>query len=328
MRKSKPWLASILALQILFSAGLYWRHAHTAQGESTQILFNFEQKKISRVVISDGNSTATLNKLDQKWVLSDLQQLPVNKNKLTDFLDKLTQLKTGWPVATTKDSHIRFEVANDKFRRHVQLYRDNDLIGEFFVGSSPSFRKGHFRHANDNTIYTVALGSYELPVDNMQWLDTALLSAKDVTVIKGADFSLRKSTNKWHFDLTEENVDTSNRTLEIDEEKVSKLVSALTSLRILGLAKTNAPFTNESPFKILDVTGTSNWRYELLEQDEKYYVRRNDIDTLFTLRKSDYELLTNMELVHLSKQNKAENPELSTAKSSANPIQVKAIARN
>jgi len=77
MRKSKPWLVSILALQILFAAGLYWRHAHTAQDGSTQILFNFEQNQINRVVISDGNSAATLSKSDQKWVLSDLQQLPV-----------------------------------------------------------------------------------------------------------------------------------------------------------------------------------------------------------------------------------------------------------
>jgi len=315
MRKSKPWLVSILALQILFAAGLYWRHAHTAQDGSTQILFNFEQNQINRVVISDGNSAATLSKSDQKWVLSDLQQLPVNKNKLTDFLDKLTQLKPGWPVATTKGSHPRFEVASDKFQRRVQLYRDNDLIGELFIGTSPSFRKGHVRRANEDAIYSVALSSYELPADNAQWLDTTLLSAKDVTVIKGVDFTLKKSTDKWRFYLTEGNVDTSNRTLELDEEKVSKLVSALTSLRILGLAKTNDPFTSESPYKTLDVTGTSNWRYELLEQDEKYYVRRNDIDTLFTLSKSDYELLANMELAQLTKQNEAENPEVDAAKS-------------
>jgi len=47
-----------------------------------------------------------------------------------------------------------------------------------------------------------------------------------------------------------------------------------------------------------------------LEQDEKYYVRRRDIDTLFTLSKSDHEQLANMELAQLAKQFKIENPEL------------------
>ena len=63
-------------------------------------------------------------------------------------------------------------------------------------------------------------------------------------------------------------------------------------------------------FNPLDVTGTSSWCYELLEQDKKNYVRSSDIDTLFTLSKSDYEQLANMELAQLAKQFETENPEL------------------
>ena len=39
-------------------------------------------------------------------------------------------------------------------------------------------------------------------------------------------------------------------------------------------------------------------------------MRRSDIDTLFTLSKSDYEQLANMELAQLNKQFKSENPDL------------------
>jgi len=39
-------------------------------------------------------------------------------------------------------------------------------------------------------------------------------------------------------------------------------------------------------------------------------MRRSDIDTLFTLSKSDYEQLANMELAQLAKQFETENPEL------------------
>jgi hypothetical protein len=307
VQKNLIWLTGLLVLQILFAVGLFWGNAHTAQNNDKRTLFSFEQKEIDRVVISNSSSTVTLNKSDQKWVLPDLQQLPVNENKLSALLDKLTQLNPGWPVATTKKSHPRFEVAEDNFQRKVQLFRNGNLIEEFFVGTTPSFRKGHVRRANDNAIYSVTLNSYELPVDNTQWLDTSLLSAKDITVIRGSDFLLRKNGGKWNLDLVDKNTNT--RVPELEGSKADNLASTLKSLRILGVA-IEKDIVNESQVKTIEVTGSSNWRYELLEQSKKYYIRRNDIASLFTLSKSDYELLANIDLSQLAKKVPVKTPEL------------------
>ena len=311
MQKNLIWLAGILVFQILFAAGLFWKDAYTAQDKGKNILFSFDQEKINRVEISDGSNTTILSKPDQKWVLPDLQQLPVNENKLLTFLEKLTQLNPGWPVATTKESYPRFEVANNKFQRKIKILKNEELIEEFFVGTSPSFRRGHIRLAKDDAIYSVTLNSYELPVDNTQWLDTSLLSVKDITTIKGKDFILSKSEDKWSIAQLEESITTDNRIHELDETKVNNLVSTLTSLNVLGIAKEDG-LVNESSFKSIDVTGSSSWRYELLEKNEKYYIRRNDIAKLFTISKPNYELLANIMLSQLTKESSGKESESET----------------
>lgn len=299
MRKIQILLTGVLAFQALLAGGLLWNDAYTAQSKNKSILFGFEQEEITRVEISNENDTTILNKSDQKWVLPDLHKLPVNEDKILKLLDKLAQLNPGWPVATTKESFPRFEVADDKFQRKVKIFKDNDLIEEFFVGTSPNFRKGHVRKINDNAIYSIPLNSYELPIDNAQWLDTSLLAVKDITEIKGKDFILRNRDGKWNIEPLGENIGAIYSNSKINEDKVKSLVSVLTSLRILGIA-TEDNIINERQVKSIDVTGTSSWRYELLEKDEKYYIRRNDIATLFTMSKQNYDLLSSIELSQLT----------------------------
>ena len=53
------------------------------------------------------------------------------------------------------------------------------------LGTSPGFRKVHVRRPNEKEIYTVNLNTYDMPVADTEWLDKALLSAKDVRRIKG-----------------------------------------------------------------------------------------------------------------------------------------------
>ena len=299
MRKIQILLTGFLAFQVLLAGGLFWNNAYTAQSKNKSILFGFEQEEINRVEISNENDTIILNKSDQKWVLPDLHKLPVNENKILKLLDKLAQLNPGWPVATTKESFPRFEVADDKFQRKVKIFKDNDLIEEFFVGTSPNFRKGHIRKINDNAIYSIPLNSYELPIDNAQWLDTSLLAVKDITEIKGRDFVLRNRDGKWNIEPLGENIGAIYSNSKINVAKVKSLVSVLTSLRILGIA-TEDNIINEGQVKSIDVTGTSSWHYELLKKDEKYYIRRNDIATLFTMSKQNYELLSSIGLSQLT----------------------------
>ena len=45
----------------------------------------------------------------------------MNQVKLDLAIGKLMGLKTNWPVATTDESHSRFEVASDKYQKKVQI---------------------------------------------------------------------------------------------------------------------------------------------------------------------------------------------------------------
>ncbi|MDH3378066.1 MAG: DUF4340 domain-containing protein [Gammaproteobacteria bacterium] len=317
MFRKQFWLGSLLALQLVLAAGLFWNDINTAQSKVAQVLLNFEQKQIGRVVISDSNHTVTLNKSGEEWVLPDSYQLPADEIKLAALLDKLADLQADWPVATSSSAQARFEVADNQFQRRVRLYQGDGLLGDLFVGTSPGFRKVHARRSGDDAIYAVVLNGYELPADDNEWLDKTLLSASGVTAIKSDEYSLKKDDGKWQFENSDKSVDANNEALELNEGKASQLAAALTSLRVQGLAKNFDEIlsADESSRKALDVIGTSSWRYELLEQDGKYYVRRNDLDKLFTLSKFDYEQITGTGLAQLAKQPNAENSEPDTKES-------------
>ena len=176
MNKTQYWLSGLLILQLLITAGLSWNRQSQQQTNPQQPLLSFEQQRLDKLVISDSENNVTLTKSGDRWLLPELQKLPVNDSRMTELLSKLQGLKTGWPVATTRASRERFEVEEDKFQRRIQWYQDDTLAGELLVGTSPGFRKTHIRKVGDDAIYTAELNSYELPVQNDGWLDKSLLS--------------------------------------------------------------------------------------------------------------------------------------------------------
>jgi hypothetical protein len=299
MIKQRNWLSSILVLQVVLALGLYWGDLQSMQSKSSKSLLSFDKQQVTRITISDDENIADLKKADGTWTMSRLDNLPVNPGKLRGLIDKLEALQAGWPIATSDSSHQRFEVADDKFQRRIALFQGDQLAGELFVGTSPGFRKVHARRVDDDAIYAVKLNNYELPADEGEWLDKTLLAASDLNSIKGVDFSLTKNEDKWQLEQTGETPEPIN----VDEDKVKQLVSSLTSLRVQSLAaELVVAETSKDSFKKLDVDGSSNWQYELFQQDEKYYIRRNDLPHYFEISKAVYERIASQDLLQLTKR--------------------------
>jgi hypothetical protein len=61
-------------------------------------------------------------------------------------------------------------------------------------------------------------------------------------------------------------------------------------LRVAGVADEAPEFKSEKTVNI-DVSGTDEWRYQLLETDDKYYVKRSDREQVFTLSQYEYNRL-------------------------------------
>lgn len=294
MLKIQSWLSGLLILQLLIAAGLYWQDRQ--QQPQQQALLSFDDQLIDRIVIADKDSKLTLSRSGKTWQLPELEKLPADTGKLNDLLNKLRQLKSAWPVTTTTSSHQRFEVADNQFQRRLQLYQGEQLLDELFIGTSPGFRKSYIRLANDDAVYSAKLNSFELPLDKNAWLDKSLLAAKDVTAIKGPDYALEKSDGAWRLGANDQPIDA-----QVDQDKAQQLALALSGLRVQALVSPPEQAISDKKVIGLEVSDNNTTSlYRFVQNQDQYYVSRNDNDKLFSLSQLDFNRIAKVTLSELT----------------------------
>ena len=281
MKKLQTYLSGFLALQVLLAMGLFWNQLNqrAAQQKSEELL-TVAPDKVQRLEISSGDKTVTLAKRDGKWLLPDLNSLPVDQTKLDVLLDRLESLKANWPVATTSSARERFAVAKDKFQKRVRFYgagKDSKPLQELYIGTSPGFRKVHLRRAGEDAIYAVTLSSYEIPDSADSWMDKQLLAAGPVKAITGPDYQLSKEGGKWQF-ATED--------ASVDIAKAADLAGALASLKVIKPAD---KLPAGEGIKLAVTSDKGDLDYIFSKDQEHYYVRRADRPQAFEVSRQDYD---------------------------------------
>jgi hypothetical protein len=219
-------------------------------------------------------------------------------------LKKIADLKTRWAITTSPSAHERFEVADDKYQRRIQLYAGKDLVATLYVGSSPGLRQSHLRADGSDAVYNGELASYELPAKAADWLDDNLLAARDATRISGPDYSIEKGADGWS--LT--SADAASPAAGLDENSAENLAAALAGLRVQGVAtagrvakqdaaaagstdSTGEEAAPESTVIDLEVTGPEDrtWHYQFTHAGDTYTVKRSDLEPAFTIGQYDFE---------------------------------------
>ena len=299
MNKLITWLSIALAVQLMIAGGLLAAQRQSSTENIAQPLLALEQGGIDRVVINADETSVTMAKAEDRWRLDGQENLPVDESKLEGVIDQIETARLSWPVAQTNSSRERLEVADDKYQKRLQLYSGDELVSDLYVGTSPGFRKVHVRRAGEDDVYAVELNSYDLTVKTNDWLDKQALKMDEITQIKGTDFNLKNVDDNWAFVNDETQGDASQETLELDKDKAKELASAISGLRVQGVAD-QAP--DETPVEITVSGSDGEVKYQFAEKDDKYYVTRNDIDAVFTLSKYDYERITKFNRNQLAKQ--------------------------
>lgn len=299
MNKLITWLSIALAVQLMIAGGLLAAQRQSSTENIAQPLLALEQGGIDRVVINADETSVTMAKAEDRWRLDGQENLPVDESKLEGVIDQIETARLSWPVAQTNSSRERLEVADDKYQKRLQLYSGDELVSDLYVGTSPGFRKVHVRRAGEDDVYAVELNSYDLTVKTNDWLDKQALKMDEITQIKGTDFNLKNVDDNWAFVNDETQGDASQETLELDKDKAKELASAISGLRVQGVAD-QAP--DETPVEIIVSGSDGEVKYQFAEKDDKYYVTRNDIDAVFTLSKYDYERITKFNRNQLAKQ--------------------------
>ena len=292
MNKHVTWLSAVLVLQILIGAGLTINKQNKQHSEKEQTLLSLDMEQINKITIQQEGSATTLLKQGDNWLLPKLEQLPADKAKLHGLLGKLETLKTDWPIATTTTSHERFEVSKNKHQRHLQLYKDDQLKAELYIGTSPGFRKVHVRKAGQEAVYSAKLNTFDLPTEEGQWLDKSLLATQNISGIQGPDYHLEKQQEKWQLSADVQG--------ELDQSSVQSLVSALNNLRVTEISDETAEkdvATNSTKLRIKQ--GDKALSYTFRKQGENFTVSRSDMPQHFGLTEFDYSSITETKLEKL-----------------------------
>lgn len=232
MNRRNQLLIAFLALQLLIVALVYW--PRPGQAGAAPIFPDLKTDDILSLSISDGAATLNLVKRAGQWLLPDAGDFPVQTERVTTLLDKITALQSGRLVAQTPASHARLQVAADAFTRRLQFETAAGERHTIFLGSAASGQSAHFRVDDAPEVYIAAdFSSFDANAQPSGYIDTSYisLSAAEITTM-----TVRNASGELVFSKDAEGV-WRLAGLEADQETDSNKVSTLVS-RVAGLFMT------------------------------------------------------------------------------------------
>jgi len=159
-------------------------------------LLAINRDNLSSIRMQDNESELELSKVDGKWVLPASENYPVNESQVNALLDKLEAMRRDVPVATSREARERFRVGEDEYQRHLQLFAGSNRVASLYLGTSTGRGMSHIRIDGEDSIHSVRLASFDMPLSGNSWENKTLLqferndlqqiSLEDLTVIRAA----------------------------------------------------------------------------------------------------------------------------------------------
>ena len=305
MTKMKTWLSALLVIQLALAVGLYWNTQNELQKSLPKPLIDIDWQALDQLVVGDSTHQVTLARNGNGWLLTKQGNLPVMDGNTETLLEKLRGMQTSWPVASTKASHDRFEVTEEKAQRYVSFYQGERLLGKLIAGSSPGLHKLHVRMEGENNVYTVPLDLVDMITSDQSWFDKTLLAAQSLESIQGADYTLQKTGEQWA--LYGPPNSGSEETPVLDSSSVADMTYAFQGLQVRKLV-TELPDLSNSGYAQLIVKMAGSDKpvtYQFYQTKEQCYVTRSDYDAMFSIGWSDYEKIAAMNLEKLTAQERS-----------------------
>jgi hypothetical protein len=177
MKRGTLILSGLLVGQLALAGLLAMTGSDYAAFDAKEPLVAFDKAKIDQIAIDQtGANSVVLKKEDGKWVVPSFAGFPADATKVSLFLDKLHELKKGFPVATSSDAAARFKVSDRVNERRIVLSAGGKETAKLLVGTSPSFRLANVRAGSGDEIYSVALSAHEAPTRGEDWMDREVLA--------------------------------------------------------------------------------------------------------------------------------------------------------
>jgi hypothetical protein len=259
MNRGNQILIGVLVLQIVLAVVFFWPRQPAT--EAGQPLFpELETDQVEQVTITDGaGERVELSRSGSGWVLADAGNYPVLDGVVEEFLGKIAALKTGSPVAQTRDSHARLKVSEDDYAFQVVLRMQDRSLRTLYVGSSPSYGTAHVRVANQNEVYLASdLSSADVSTQLSGWIDTTYFSLGEQEVV-GLTLSNENGTFEFVTQETAWTMDGLGEGEVASDSVIAALVSSATTIRMvrpLGIEE-RASYGMHAPKAVLTIRAQS-----------------------------------------------------------------------
>lgn len=273
-------LGGLLAFQAIAGYLVFNEGGELSKHSSTQKLFDFETSAVNGIHIEDaaGNKTE-LKRIDNSWRTMD--DFPADSDRVDQLLSKLLGLEHGLAIAQSASAAERFEVSEDDFQRSVHLLNGQEILGSLYLGSGAGARRSHVRLTEDDSIYAVTIGTFELPAEISNWQDKNLLKinfdAVNMVQFDGLVFS-RSENKDDNTDTREWSVAGLDHNEDFDKEAFESALKNLTSLRY------NEAFTGST--ENLSLGGEFTIEYADTKRSYQFYTSEGDDSSV--LKVSDY----------------------------------------
>jgi len=293
MKKTITILAVIAVIQIALTVKTWMGNPELQSHSRGSQLLSFKTSEIDALLIQDGSNKVQLKKKENKWILTD--GFPADSDKVDALLKKLSGLQYNLPVATSPGALDRFKVARNNFERHLQLLSNGKVLAELYLGTGAGARQSHVRSSQQESVYRVAMGSYDLPVTPDAWQDKKILqfTVADVVAMKldglklqrqdsdSPDSEKKKDTPLW-VDNSLPSGSTVNQLMV--NEGLSKLAS-LRFTRILG-SEEKPEYGLAEPLLTVNLVfknGSRIYKFGRIKDSEDICLKVSDRDEYFQL---------------------------------------------
>ena len=262
---TKNSLGILLAAQLILVLVVWGLGQRDA--EAPQAFLSFDSAIVDKLSISDGETAVELLRIGEEWKYGD--DVPANKSKIEDVLKKLGNTSAGWPVGATGSAAERFEVTDNLFQRRLVAKAGEVLVADIYLGTSPSFRKVHARHASGGPVYSIDFSNYEVGAEENEWLDKGLFRPQG---------SIAGLERKGQFVTTKRNGTWISGGDDLNQSEINKLAARFEGLSVTEPSDFQLPTDPWIQYSLDDEEGT-----QLLSiyrvSDENNYVITSDRTT-------------------------------------------------
>ncbi len=272
------------ALLLVVQVGLvvtFNRGGNSLEAVTPDTLFaQFTPDEITGIEIADkDNQRLLLQKDSNAWQIESAFSAPADSEVIDDLLSKIAEAKQGFAVATSSGAAGRFKTAKDDFERHILIKKGDQIVADFYLGTSAGMRKSHARKTSETEVFTLPVSSFEVEAAPDKWLDKSVVQLKkeQLKTIKIADIELKKEESGWQIVGTDPK--------EVNTEEIDKLVKAITDIKVesvLDAANVKSLFDKGPELQFVVSTDTKkDVQYSFAKQDDYQVLKTTDSDLYF-----------------------------------------------